>query len=45
MEQHVLDTNAGKQLTVLNFHRCLINTGVEEMDNVNYNFDPPDVSK
>ncbi len=33
IEQHVLDTNAGK-IIVLSCHRCLINTGVEKM----YNF-------
>ncbi len=27
-----LDTNAGKQ--VLSCHRCLINTGVEKMNNI-----------
>jgi hypothetical protein len=33
IEQHMLDTNAGKQ-TVLRCHRCLINTGVEKMNNI-----------
>jgi hypothetical protein len=31
-EQHVLDTYAGKQLPVLNCHRCLINTCVEKSE-------------
>ncbi len=30
--QQVLDTYAGKQLTILSFHRRLINNGVEEMN-------------
>jgi hypothetical protein len=34
MEQRVLDTNAGKQLTVLSCHRCLINTDNEKMNNI-----------
>ena len=33
IEQCVLDTNAGKT-TVLSCHRCLINTGVEKMNNI-----------
>ncbi len=40
IEQHILDTNAGKQL--LSCHRCLINTGVEKNEqllNKYYNFD------
>jgi hypothetical protein len=32
VEQHGLDTNAGKQLSSCN--RCLINTGVEKMNNI-----------
>ncbi len=32
-EQFILDTNAGKQ-TVLSCHRCLINSGVEKMNNI-----------
>jgi hypothetical protein len=30
IEQHILDTNAGKQLS--SCHRCLISTGVEKMN-------------
>jgi hypothetical protein len=30
LEQHALDTNAGKK--VLSCHRCLINTGVEKLN-------------
>ncbi len=34
IEQRILDTNAGKQLYSLSCHRCLINTGVEKMNNI-----------
>jgi hypothetical protein len=33
MEEHILDTNAGKQLS-LSSHRSLINTGIEKMNNI-----------
>jgi hypothetical protein len=33
IEQHILDTKAGKT-TVSVCHRCLINTGVEKMNNI-----------
>jgi hypothetical protein len=33
MEQHILETNAGKQ-AVLGYHRFLINSGVEKMNNI-----------
>jgi hypothetical protein len=33
IEQHVLDTYAGKQF-VLSCHRCLNNTGVEKINNI-----------
>ncbi len=32
IEQHIVDTNGGKKLTVLSCHRCLINTGVGKMN-------------
>jgi len=34
VEQHVLDTYAGKQLLFLSHHRCLIKTGIEKMENI-----------
>jgi hypothetical protein len=33
MEQSILDTNAGKT-SVLSCHRCLINSGIEKMNNI-----------
>ncbi len=32
IEHCILNTNAGKQQTVLSCHRCLINSGVENMN-------------
>jgi hypothetical protein len=34
IEQHVVDTYAGKQLTVLRCDRYLVNAGVEKMNNI-----------
>ena len=33
IEQHILDISAGKQLS-LSCHRCLINTGIEKINNI-----------
>jgi hypothetical protein len=33
IEEHILDTNAGKTI-VLSHHRCLINTAVEKINNI-----------